>query len=78
MTPEEKKEVKDKILAGIVWTSWPARPMGGQQVNWMPSGWKLTHPEFSVEIAINEFRSSTLNREFCLTVFELFLDDFIR
>lgn len=78
MNKEEKEEIKKEILAGIVWTSWPVRPIGGQQVNWMPSGWKLTHPDFSFEIACNEFRSAIQNREFCLTVFELFLDDFIR
>lgn len=75
---EERDEVKKKILAGIVWTTWPERPKGGQQVNWMPTGWKLTHPDWSFEIACNEFRTSMQNREFCLTVFELFLDDFIR
>lgn len=78
MTTEEKNEVKKQILAGIVWIVWTGVPKGGQQVNWMPAGWKLTHPDWRLEIACNEFRSSTLNREFCLTVFELFLNDFIR
>lgn len=76
---EDKEEIIKEILKkDAVWTVWPVRPTGGQQVNWVPAGWKLTHPDFSFEIACNEFRTSMQNREFCLTVFELFIDDFIR
>lgn len=79
LEPEDKAEIKKAILAGIVWISWPVRPTGGQQVNYIRYyGWKATHPDFSFEIACNEFRSSSQNREFCQTVFELFLDEFIR
>lgn len=75
---EDKEEIKKHIMEGIVWTTWPERPKGGQQVGIMRAGWKLTHPDWSLEIACSEFRASMQNREFCLTVFELFIDDFIR
>lgn len=69
LSPEQIKE----ILKGVVWSEWPERPKGGQQVNYMPRGVKLTHPDWLFEIACNEHRSQLQNKDDCYLLFELWL-----
>lgn len=72
------KDLKELILSKIVWEEYPKRNKGGQQCGIPRIGYKLTHPDFSFEISICEFRSALKNRETCLLLFELFLDEKIK
>lgn len=68
-----RREKIDEILAGVVWSNWPERPKGGQQVNRIPTGVKLTHPDWSFEVCCGEYRTQMQNKTICLQLFELFL-----
>ena len=67
------KERIQEILKGVVWSEWPERSKGGQHVNWMPKGVKLTHPDIFFEVAINEHRTQSENKQSCLLLFEMWL-----
>lgn len=64
----------DEILKNVVWTSWPERPMGGQQTNGpIYAGVKLKHLDWGFEVSCCEHRTLTQNKVICLQLFELFL-----
>lgn len=67
------REQIDEILKHVTWSSWPEYPKGGQQVNRIPTGIKLTHIDWSFEICSAEYRTQAQNRTLCLQLFELFL-----
>lgn len=67
------REQVDEILKGVVWSEWPVRAKRGQQVNWMPTGTKLTHPDWRFEVSCCELRTQAGNRQTCILLFELFL-----
>ncbi len=72
------KEEKQEIFKDIIWEVYPKRPYGGQNINYTRNGVKLIHLDFDFEIACAEFRSQHECREFCLTIFDLFLDEKIK
>jgi len=69
------KEEKELIKQGIQWHGYPVRPIGGQQAGTPIMGAHLTHPDFDFEIKCREFRSQLQSKQFCLDVFDLFLDE---
>lgn len=68
------QEQIQEVLKGIVWSEWPLRPKGGQNVNngW-PRGVKASHPDWGFEVACCEHRTQAGNKETCLLLFELWL-----
>lgn len=66
------------IMDGIVWDYSPKHPVGGQTCGTRIIGWELSHPDFQIKIFCRDFRSSTENRKMCLTLFELFLMEFMK
>ena len=69
------KKIHQKILDGLVWSTARQKQMGGQSCGMPNLGTKLTHSELKFEISIEGFRSQFQAREFCMTVFELFLEE---
>lgn len=75
MTQEDKEKLKE----GVVWKSFIERPPGGwgQIAGWPPGhlGARLIHEELEFEVGVNYKRSQTENKQLCMLLFELFLDD---
>lgn len=67
------REQIDEILKNVTWANWPERPKGGQQVNHVPTGVKLSHIDWGFEVCCCEYRTQMENRTICLQLFELFL-----
>jgi len=72
------QEAKQEIYKNIEWKSYPDYPKGGQMVGIGPRGVTLKQSEFSFEISIGEFRTHSQNKEMCLILFELFLEEIIK
>lgn len=70
-----EKEVPQEILDTIVWGTHREKQIGGQQAGIPNYGVKLTSKELGFEISTDAFRSQLQAREFCMTVFELFLQE---
>lgn len=69
------KEDFEAIKKDIVWEQVPPRNPGGQQAGLPIYGWRLKHVQLGFEVYVRSFRSSTANKQMCLTLFELFLGD---
>lgn len=65
--------IPQNILDTIKWDTHRPKQIGGQQCGIPNYGVKLTSEEFGFEISTNAFRSQIEERQFCLIVFELFL-----
>lgn len=68
-------EIPKEILATIVWGTHREQQKGGQHCGMPNYGVKLTSKELGFEISTDASRSQYKAREFCLTVFELFLQE---
>lgn len=65
--------IPQNILDTIKWSTHRPKQIGGQQCGISNYGVKLTSEETGFEISTDAFRSQMEGKEFCLTVFELFL-----
>lgn len=69
------KEIPKEILDGIKWSTYREPQRGGQHCGMPNNGVKLTHEELEFEISTRAFRSQIQAKEFCWSVFELFLQE---
>lgn len=67
--------IPKEIADGIVWETYPKRPLGGQQCGMPRPGYTLSHPDFDFTVSIYEGRSTGKLRDFMVALFELFLDE---
>lgn len=67
-----QEEIK-LIMSQLVREAWPKRPSGGQQVNRMPTGVRVYHPDIHFEICCNEHRTQMENIQDCMLLWELWL-----
>lgn len=68
-------EIPKQILDTLEWGTHRAKQMGGQHAGTPNYGVKLTSKEMGFEISTDAFRSQIQAKEFCMTVFELFLQE---
>lgn len=69
--------IPEEILKLIKWEAYPKNQItGGQTVGVPISGSTLICEELSFSISCRGGRSQMKNKEFCMTVFELYLDEF--
>ena len=66
-------KIPAEIAEGLEWSTHREKQKGGQQAGLPNWGAKLTHKELGFEISTDAFRSQMQCRNFCQTVFELFL-----
>lgn len=62
-----------EILDTITWSTHREKQMGGQHCGIPNYGVKLHSDEFDFTISCAGFRTMAGNKEFCMTVFELYL-----
>lgn len=72
------EETKQELISKIKWMSFPITPKGGQTCGVLPKGSHLICEVTGFEIKINAYRSQLQNRELCLTIYNLFLDEVIK
>jgi len=70
-----KQEVLNHYLQGIKWSTHRPEIKGGQHAGIPNYGVKLTHEELGFEISTDGIRSQYQAKQFCMTVFELFLHE---
>lgn len=67
-------QIPESILKQLKWSPMYENRVGGQHCG-IPRGVRLTHEETSFEIACSWFRSQIQCKNFCITVFELYLHE---
>lgn len=67
--------IPKEILDTIEWSTARKRPKGGQHCGMPNYGIKLTSKETGFEISVDAFRNQMDGKQFCMTVFELFLQE---
>lgn len=67
--------IPEEILKTITYSTHRERPTGGQTCGIPNYGCKLTSKEMGFEVSTDAFRTQMGNREFCMSVFELFLSE---
>lgn len=65
--------IPKKILDTIVWGTHRPKQIGGQMCGSPNYGVSLKSEDCGFEVSTDAFRSQSQARDFCLTVFELFL-----
>ena len=68
--------IPKEILDLIKWEQYPPEIKGGQTCGIPMQGSALICEDFGFKIYCNGSRSQMKNRNFCITVFELYLDEF--
>lgn len=68
--------IPKEILELIKWEQYPPEIKGGQTCGIINAGSALICEELEFKIYCNGSRSQMKNRNFCMTVFELYLDEF--
>lgn len=68
-------EIPKEILDTLKWSTHREVRTGGQQCGIPNYGVKLISEEMGFEISTDAFRSQGQGKEFCMTVFELFLQE---
>lgn len=68
-------EIPKEILDTIKWSTHRQPQKGGQQCGIPNYGVKLTSEEMGFEVSTDAFRTQWQAKEFCMTVFELFLGE---
>lgn len=67
--------IPKEILDTIVWSTHRQKQVGGQSCGMPNYGARLTSKEMGFEVSTDAFRTQMQNREFCMSVFELFLSE---
>lgn len=71
------KEIKEKLINDVKWEIiYPQT--GGQQCGMPKPKVCLISEETGIKIAIDYYRSQAQNREFCMTLFELALEEIVK
>ena len=68
-------KIPKEILDTIVWSTHREKQLGGQFCGMPNYGVRLTSKEMGFEISTDAFRSQIQAKEFCMDVFELFLQE---
>lgn len=70
--------LKEEILKGVKYETWPKRVVGGQQTNGpIIHGIRAYHDDFPFEVCCHEFRTQLQNQDICYQAFELFVDIYL-
>ena len=68
--------ITEEIKKLMVWEQFPKEQHGGQSCGIINAGSTLACKEMEFSISCNGSRSQMKNRQFCVAVFELYLDEF--
>lgn len=72
------KELKETIRKNIKWEVVNPTPLGGQSCGIPQFKQRLCSEELDFKVEIGYMRSAIKNREMCVTLFELYMDEIIK
>jgi protein subunit release factor A len=71
------KERFELLAKGLQKETWPKIvTTGGQSTGRMESGVRIWHEDMGFDIRVSASRSQIKNIQFCVTIFELYCDEF--